>query len=64
MLVPPAGSFDPNALGEYNFGITVSRNGWPTETVAMDVVVTPEPTALALIGLGGLVLALRRRRAR
>ena len=25
---------------------------------------TPEPTALALIGLGGLVLALRRRRAR
>jgi hypothetical protein len=48
----PGGAFDPNALGEYNFGIQVSRAGWGIETVAMDVQVVPEPGTAILIGLG------------
>ncbi|MCA9257177.1 MAG: PEP-CTERM sorting domain-containing protein [Phycisphaerales bacterium] len=58
---PPAGPFDPNALGEYNFGIQVHRDGWGIETVAMDVRVIPEPATLALFTLGGLALIRRRR---
>ena len=48
----PAGSFDPNALGEYNFAIQVSRSGFGIETVAMDVQVVPEPGTALLLGLG------------
>ncbi len=62
LISPPAGSFDPNALGEYNFGIQVSRAGWGVETVAMDVQVIPEPASLALLLLGSPLIALRRRR--
>ncbi len=63
-LSPPAGAFDPDALGEYNFAITVTdpNSGFNVETVAIDVQVVPEPASLALLGLGGLALALRRRR--
>lgn len=62
-VFPPAGSFDPNALGEYNFAITVFRpgGGFPVETVAIDVRVIPAPSAIALLASSGL-LALRRRR--
>ncbi|MEM6331601.1 MAG: hypothetical protein AAF790_15320, partial [Planctomycetota bacterium] len=33
VVFPPAGSFDPNASGEYTFAITVSSGGFPAETV-------------------------------
>ncbi len=55
----PAGAFDPNALGEYNFAIQVSRSGFGIETVAMDVQVVPEPGT----GLGLAALARSPRRA-
>jgi hypothetical protein len=61
VISPPAGTFDPDALGEYNFGIQVSKDGWGIETVAMDVQVIPEPASLALMGVGGLLLLSRRR---
>ena len=65
LSAPDYPSFDPNALGEYNFGITVQRfvNPWPIEVVAMDVQVVPEPASLFLLSLGGLALASRRRPA-
>ena len=61
VIAPPAGAFDPNALGEYNFAITVSSQGLGVETVAMDVQVVPEPASLALGALGGLALLRRQR---
>jgi len=60
----PAGSFDPNVLGEYNFAVQVSSaGGFGVETVAMDVQVVPEPGTALLIGLGlaGLSTASRSR---
>ncbi|GAB4110059.1 MAG: hypothetical protein Kow00105_18780 [Phycisphaeraceae bacterium] len=60
VVFPPAGSFDPNALGEYNFAITVSGGGLGIETVAMDVQVIPEPGSIALMSLGGLLILKRR----
>ncbi|HKK52368.1 MAG TPA: PEP-CTERM sorting domain-containing protein, partial [Myxococcota bacterium] len=60
----PAGSFDPNALGEYNFAIQVSSaGGFGVETVAMDVQVVPEPGTALLLGLGLAGLSTARRRA-
>lgn len=57
----PAGSFDQNALGEYNFAIQVSSaGGFGVETVAMDVQVVPEPGTALLLGLGLGILATRR----
>jgi hypothetical protein len=52
-------TFNANALGEYNFGIAVSQNGWQKENVAMDVQVVPIPAAVwlfgsALVGLAGI----------
>lgn len=62
-LDAPSGSFDPDALGEYNFAITVSRpaGGFGIETVAMDVKVVPEPGSFALLALGVMGLARLRR---
>ena len=60
VINPPAGSFNPNALGEYNFAITVTRSGFPVETVAMDVQVIPEPSTFLLVGSLLLGLATRR----
>ncbi len=60
---PPSSSFDADALGEYNFGIEVSRDGWSVEAVRMDVQVVPEPATAFLLasGLAGLALAGGRR---
>lgn len=65
VVTPPAGSFDPNALGEYNFGIQVSQSGWGVENVRMDVQVVPVPAAVWLFGSGllGLVGIARRKKA-
>ncbi|MCB9853181.1 MAG: PEP-CTERM sorting domain-containing protein [Phycisphaerales bacterium] len=60
IVKPPLGTFDPNALGEYNFGIQVKRGGWGIETVAMDVRVIPEPATMGLFLLAGLALVRRR----
>jgi hypothetical protein len=61
----PAGSFDPNAIGEYNFGISVSQAGWGVENVRMDVQVVPVPAAVWLFGSGliGLVGVARRKKS-
>jgi len=66
LLVAPAyTAFDPNALGEYNFGISVSQAGWGVENVRMDVQVVPVPAAVWLFGSGllGLVGIARRKQA-
>ena len=59
LIDAPAGSFDPNAIGEYNFGIQVSQSGWGVENVRMDVQVVPVPPsawlfATGLVGLTGI----------
>jgi hypothetical protein len=54
--------FNPNALGEYNFAIQVSRAGWGVENVRMDVQVVPIPAAAWLFGGAlGLLGWLRRK---
>ncbi|MEO8445710.1 MAG: VPLPA-CTERM sorting domain-containing protein [Gammaproteobacteria bacterium] len=64
-LTAPGGaftSFNPNALGEYNFAIQVTRAGWAVEQVRMDVQVVPVPAAAWLFGSAlGLAGVLRRR---
>lgn len=55
-------TFNPNASGEYNFSIRVSREGWGVESVAMDVQVVPVPAAAWLFGSAlGLAGLMRRR---
>ncbi len=64
LVTPPTSvtSFDPNALGEYTFAITVSKAGFPVESVAMDVQVVPVPAAAWLFGSAlGLLAWVRRR---
>lgn len=62
LITAPGGSFDPNALGEYNFGIAVSQAGWGVENVRMDVQVVPIPAAVWLFGSALGLLGLRKRR--
>jgi hypothetical protein len=61
---PTYSAFDPNALGEYNFGISVGQAGWGVENVRMDVQVVPILPAAWLFGTGlfGLVAIARRRK--
>jgi hypothetical protein len=63
ITIPTYGSFDPNAIGEYNFAIQVTKSGWNIENVAMDVQVVPVPAAVWLFGSGliGLVGIARRK---
>lgn len=66
-LTAPGGaftSFNPNAVGEYNFAIQVGRAGWAVEQVRMDVQVIPVPAAVWLFGSAlGLIGVMRRRAA-
>ena len=64
VIVPQIGSFDPNAIGEYHFGIEVAKDGWNVEAVAIDVQTVPVPAAVWLFGSGllGLVGIARRKK--
>ncbi len=62
VVSPPGGAFDPNALGEYNFAISVSQGGWGVENVRMDVQVVPVPAAVWLFGSALAGLGWMRRR--
>lgn len=53
--------FDADAVGEYEFGITVRDSAGSVLADATGFVVVPAPGGAALLGLGGL-LAVRRRR--
>ena len=55
--------FNPNLLGEYNFAIQVSRDGWGVENVRMDVQVVPIPAAAWLFGGALGLLGWMRRKA-
>jgi len=61
-ITAPGGTFDPNALGEYNFGISVGQAGWGVENVRMDVQVVPVPAAVWLFGSALGALGWMRRR--
>lgn len=66
-ITAPQGTFDRNLDGEYRFVLEASFNNDALGTAAIDVVVgdgavdVPAPAPLALLGLGVLGLALRRR---
>jgi hypothetical protein len=66
VVTPPGGaftSFNPNAVGEYNFAIQVTRAGWNVEQVRMDVQVIPVPAAVWLFGSALGLFGVMRRRA-
>lgn len=66
-VTPPGGaftSFNPNATGEYNFAIQVTRAGWNVESVRMDVQVVPVPAAVWLFGSALGMFGVMRRRAK
>jgi len=67
LIFAPGGSFDPNALGNYQFAITVGTGGalnFPIDAVAIEVEVVPVPAAVWLFGSAlGLLGWVRRRTA-
>jgi hypothetical protein len=64
-VIAPGGVFDPNALGNYQFAITVSTigGGFPLDSVAMEVQVIPVPAAVWLFGSALGLFGVMRRRA-
>jgi len=61
-VIAPGGAFNPNALGNYQFAITVSSGSFPLDSVAMEVQVIPVPAAVWLFGSAlGLFGVMRRR---
>jgi hypothetical protein len=64
VTVPTIGSFNPNAIGEYNFYLSFQKTNLPifTGTVGIDMNVVPVPAAVWLFGSAlGLVGVMRRR---
>jgi hypothetical protein len=62
IITAPGGLFNPNALGNYQFALTVTNGFFPVESVAMEVQVVPVPAAVWLFGSAlGLVGIMRRR---
>ena len=65
-IIPPTGTFDPNANGEYSFALIASS---PTgvelgrSAINVDVGQVPEPATLALFGLGLFGFAAVRRKS-
>ena len=58
----PGIAFDPNAVGNYQFAMTVTRSGFSVDTVAMEVNVVPIPAAVWLFGSAlGLLGWMRRK---
>ncbi|MBL8199886.1 MAG: hypothetical protein JNK40_02850 [Chromatiales bacterium] len=64
VITAPGGLFNPNALGNYQFAITVSSGGFPLDSVAMEVQVVPVPAAVWLFGSALGLMGVIRRRAR
>jgi len=63
-ITPPGGAFNPNALGNYQFAITLrSSSGFPLDSVAMEVQVVPVPAAAWLFGSALGLFGVMRRRA-
>jgi hypothetical protein len=63
---PLAGNFNPNNAYTYEFVLTVVKDdGTVLGSTDMEVVVTPEPTGILLLGTAalGIVLVMRRRKA-
>ncbi len=63
-LDAPAGSFNPNVAGNYQFAIGVSTliGGFPLDSVAIEVEVVPVPAAVWLFGSAlGLLGWMRRK---
>jgi hypothetical protein len=62
VVTAPGGLFNPNALGNYQFAITVTNGFFPVESIAMEVQVVPIPAAVWLFGSAlGLIGVMRRR---
>ena len=59
----PTGTFDPNAIGNYQFALQVSKDGFSLNNVAMEVQTVPIPAAVWLFGSGllGLIVVSRRK---
>jgi hypothetical protein len=65
ITVPTPGAFDPTAIGEYSLALIVrDTGGSELGRSAIHVVTTPEPSTMALLGMGGIGLALGRYRRR
>jgi hypothetical protein len=64
IVTAPGGIFDPNALGNYQFALTVASGFTPLDSIAMEVHVVPVPAAVWLFGSAlGLMGWVRRKAA-
>lgn len=63
VITAPGGTFNPNALGNYQFAITVTNGFFPIEAIAMEVQVIPVPAAVWLFGSAMGLMGLVRRRS-
>jgi len=66
IIIPPSGTFDPNANGEYSFALIASSLAGvelDRSAINVDVGQVPEPATLALFGLGLFGFAAVRRKS-